>query len=100
MCVSFSPFNCKQETLCEIIYWSMVCNDVCNSSLSMSFLQDFAARCLTLPAEGEIADLMDVADPDAVHIVRRFVVREVSACLREDLLNTVCAAFSCFFFAK
>ncbi|XP_024396860.1 puromycin-sensitive aminopeptidase [Physcomitrium patens] len=57
--------------------------------LDSSLDKDFAARCLTLPAEGEIADLMDVADPDAVHIVRRFVVREVSACLREDLLNTV-----------
>ena len=47
------------------------------------------AKCLTLPGESEIADLMDVADPDAIHTVRRFVITEIAANIREDLLKTV-----------
>jgi hypothetical protein len=53
--------------------------------------QEFVAKCLSLPGESEIADLMDVADPDAIHTVRRFVIKEIAASLREDLLKTVCA---------
>jgi len=53
-------------------------------------LQEFVAKCLSLPGESEIADLMDVADPDAIHTVRRFIIKEIAANLREDLLHTVC----------
>jgi aminopeptidase N len=49
------------------------------------------AKCLTLPGESEIADLMDVADPDAIHTVRRFVITQIAAHIREELLRTVCS---------
>lgn len=53
-------------------------------------LQEFVAKCLSLPGESEIADLMEVADPDAIHTVRRFIIKEIAANLREELLRTVC----------
>jgi len=56
-----------------------------NSSLD----KEFVAKCLSLPGESEIADLMNVADPDAIHTVRRFVIKEIAANLREDLLHVV-----------
>jgi aminopeptidase N len=56
-----------------------------NSSLD----KEFVAKCLSLPGESEIADLMNVADPDAIHTVRRFVIKEIAANLREDLLHAV-----------
>jgi aminopeptidase N len=59
--------------------------------------QEFVAKCLSLPGESEIADLMDVADPDAIHTVRRFVIKEIATSLREDLLKTVCAVLNCLF---
>lgn len=47
------------------------------------------AKCMSLPGESEIADLMEVADPDAIHTVRRFVIKQIAASLREELLSTV-----------
>ncbi len=38
----------------------------------------FAAECLQLPAEGYLAECMDVADPDAIHIARMRLVREIA----------------------
>jgi aminopeptidase N len=58
---------------------------VTNSSLD----KEFVAKCMSLPGESEIADLMEVADPDAIHTVRRFIIKQIAASLREELLNTV-----------
>lgn len=44
---------------------------------------------MTLPGEGEIMDMMKVADPDAVHSVRSFIRKQLASELKEELLNTV-----------
>ncbi|CAN0841278.1 Puromycin-sensitive aminopeptidase [Linum grandiflorum] len=60
------------------------------SILSDSSLdKEFIARAITLPGEGEIMDMMEVADPDAVHAVRSFIRKQLATELRADLLNTV-----------
>lgn len=51
--------------------------------------QEFIAKAITLPGEGEIMDMMEVADPDAVHAVRTFIKKKIASELKEDLLNTV-----------
>ena len=38
----------------------------------------FAAECLQLPGEGELAERMQVADPDAIHAARKKLVHEVA----------------------
>ncbi|HUQ28770.1 MAG TPA: aminopeptidase N, partial [Usitatibacter sp.] len=38
----------------------------------------FAAECLQLPGESYLAECMDVADPDAIHIARMRMLREVA----------------------
>jgi aminopeptidase N len=38
----------------------------------------FAAECLQLPSESYLAECMDVADPDAIHVARVRVVREIA----------------------
>lgn len=58
---------------------------LCDSSLD----KEFIAKAMTLPGEGEIMDLMDVADPDAVHIVRTFIRKQIAFELKEELLHTV-----------
>lgn len=35
-------------------------------------------------------DMMEVADPDAVHAVRTFIRKEIASQLKSDFLNTVC----------
>lgn len=42
-----------------------------------------------MPGEGEIMDLMAIADPDAVHAVRTFIKKQIALSLKEDLLATV-----------
>ncbi|KAG8382213.1 hypothetical protein BUALT_Bualt05G0053300 [Buddleja alternifolia] len=56
-----------------------------NSSLD----KEFIAKAITLPAEGEIMDMMEVADPDAVHAVRTFTRKQLATELKQELLNTV-----------
>lgn len=34
-------------------------------------------------------DMMEVADPDAVHAVRTFIKKKIASELKEELLNTV-----------
>eukprot|EP01018_Ginkgo_biloba_P034330 Gb_40952 [translate_table: standard] len=58
---------------------------LCDSSLD----KEFIAKAITLPGEGEIMDLMEVADPDAVHTVRRFVIKQLASELRDELLKAV-----------
>ncbi|KAG0609811.1 hypothetical protein M758_7G015800 [Ceratodon purpureus] len=57
--------------------------------MDTSLDKEFVAKCLTLPGESEIADLMDVADPDAIHTIRRYVITQIAANIREELLKTV-----------
>jgi aminopeptidase N len=58
---------------------------LCDSSLD----KEFIAKAITLPGEGEIMDMMEVADPDAVHAVRSFIKKKLALELKHDLLNTV-----------
>uniref|UniRef100_A0A6N2L5W5 Puromycin-sensitive aminopeptidase n=1 Tax=Salix viminalis TaxID=40686 RepID=A0A6N2L5W5_SALVM len=51
--------------------------------------KEFIAKALTLPGEGEIMDMMDVADPDAVHAVRSFIRKQLASELKSELLCTV-----------
>ncbi|KAF8412231.1 hypothetical protein HHK36_000191 [Tetracentron sinense] len=60
------------------------------SILSDSSLEkEFIAKAMTLPGEGEIMDMMVVADPDAVHAVRSFIKKQLASELKEELLRTV-----------
>jgi aminopeptidase N len=38
----------------------------------------FAAECLQLPSEGYLAECMDVADPEAIHIARIRLIRDIA----------------------
>ncbi|TKY60642.1 Puromycin-sensitive aminopeptidase [Spatholobus suberectus] len=58
---------------------------LCDSSLD----KEFVAKAITLPGEGEIMDMMGVADPDAVHAVRTFIRKQLASELRSDFLGTV-----------
>uniref|UniRef100_A0A0E0LY10 Protein DETOXIFICATION n=1 Tax=Oryza punctata TaxID=4537 RepID=A0A0E0LY10_ORYPU len=51
--------------------------------------KEFIAKAITLPGQGEIMDMMPVADPDAVHAVRTFIKKELALQLKDDLLSTV-----------
>ncbi|XP_075478773.1 puromycin-sensitive aminopeptidase-like [Primulina tabacum] len=51
--------------------------------------KEFIAKAITLPGEGEIMDMMEVADPDAVHAVRTFIRKQIATELKEELLNAV-----------
>ncbi|GAB4857401.1 Puromycin-sensitive aminopeptidase [Ancistrocladus abbreviatus] len=58
---------------------------LCDSSLD----KEFIARAITLPGEGEIMDMMEVADPDAVHAVRTFIRKQLASELKNEFLTTV-----------
>jgi aminopeptidase N len=45
----------------------------------------FTAECLQLPADGYLAELMEVADPSAIHGARLGLMRHVGSNLREPL---------------
>ncbi|XP_062146073.1 puromycin-sensitive aminopeptidase [Alnus glutinosa] len=51
--------------------------------------KEFVAKAITLPGEGEIMDMMEVADPDAVHAVRTFIRKQLAWELKSELLSTV-----------
>ncbi|OMO79568.1 Peptidase M1, alanine aminopeptidase/leukotriene A4 hydrolase [Corchorus capsularis] len=51
--------------------------------------KEFIAKAMTLPGEGEIMDMMEVADPDAVHAVRTFIRKELASQLKSEFLSTV-----------
>lgn len=60
-------------------------------NLSLHFIiQEFIAKAVTLPGEGEIMDMMAVADPDAVHAVRTFIRKQLASELKAEFLSTVC----------
>ena len=61
------------------------------NQLELYFLiQEFIAKAITLPGEGEIMDMMEVADPDAVHAVRTFIRKQLASELKAEFLTTVC----------
>ncbi|XP_038724576.1 puromycin-sensitive aminopeptidase-like isoform X1 [Tripterygium wilfordii] len=51
--------------------------------------KEFIAKAITLPGEGEIMDMMEVADPDAVHAVRSFIRKQLASELRAEFLSAV-----------
>ncbi|KAL3652711.1 Puromycin-sensitive aminopeptidase [Castilleja foliolosa] len=51
--------------------------------------KEFIAKAITLPGEGEIMDMLEVADPDAVHAVRTFIRKQLASQLKNELLDTV-----------
>ncbi|KAK9059299.1 hypothetical protein SSX86_021918 [Deinandra increscens subsp. villosa] len=57
--------------------------------LDSSLDKEFIAKAISLPSEGEIMDMMDVADPDAVHAVRKFIRKQLAFELKQELLNLV-----------
>lgn len=60
-----------------------------NYNVCRNLLQEFIAKAITLPGQGEIMDMMAVADPDAVHAVRNFIKKELALQLKDDLLAAV-----------
>ncbi|XP_068639666.1 puromycin-sensitive aminopeptidase [Aristolochia californica] len=58
---------------------------LCDSNLD----KEFIAKALTLPGEGEIMDMMPIADPDAVHAVRTFIRKQLALQLKQEFLATV-----------
>ncbi|KAF3335752.1 Puromycin-sensitive aminopeptidase [Carex littledalei] len=58
---------------------------LCNVTLD----KEFISKAMTLPGEGEIMDMMPVADPDAVHAVRTFIRKELAVQLKQELLAAV-----------
>ncbi|KAF9600926.1 hypothetical protein IFM89_014053 [Coptis chinensis] len=58
---------------------------LCDTSLD----KEFIAKALTLPGEGEIMDMLEVADPDAVHAVRSFIRKHLASELKAEFLSTV-----------
>lgn len=61
-------------------------------------IQEFIAKAITLPGQGEIMDMMEVADPDAVHAVRTFIRKQLASELKEEFINTVCISSDTLFF--
>ncbi|XP_022928929.1 puromycin-sensitive aminopeptidase-like isoform X1 [Cucurbita moschata] len=51
--------------------------------------KEFIAKAITLPGEGEIMDMMEVADPDAVHAVRTFIRKQLANALKAEFLAAV-----------
>eukprot|EP00271_Cylindrocystis_brebissonii_P003482 TRINITY_DN1448_c0_g1_i1.p1 TRINITY_DN1448_c0_g1~~TRINITY_DN1448_c0_g1_i1.p1 ORF type:complete len:1052 (+),score=213.47 TRINITY_DN1448_c0_g1_i1:442-3156(+) len=47
----------------------------------------FLARMLTLPSESELADLMEVADPDAIHAVHKALTKTIAKSLGLTLVK-------------
>ncbi|KAM7491420.1 hypothetical protein LguiA_034341 [Lonicera macranthoides] len=68
---------------------SILCDSSLDKSPNLICDQEFIAKAITLPGEGEIMDMMEVADPDAVHAVRTFIKKKIASELKEELLNTV-----------
>ncbi|KAL5994405.1 hypothetical protein ACLOJK_024455 [Asimina triloba] len=54
-----------------------------------SHSQEFVAKAIALPGEGEIMDMMEVADPDAVHAVRSFIRKQLAIQLKSEFLSMV-----------
>ncbi|KAI3935844.1 hypothetical protein MKW92_020652 [Papaver armeniacum] len=51
--------------------------------------KEFIAKAIDLPGVGEIMDMMDIADPDAVLAVRSFIMKHLASELKAEFLKTV-----------
>ncbi|RZC52841.1 hypothetical protein C5167_021275 [Papaver somniferum] len=51
--------------------------------------KEFIAKAIDLPGVGEIIDIMDIADPDAVHAIRSFIRKHLASELKAEFLKTV-----------
>ncbi|KAG9159331.1 hypothetical protein Leryth_017958 [Lithospermum erythrorhizon] len=58
---------------------------LCDASLD----KEFISKAITLPGTGEIMDLLEVADPDAVHAVRSFIRKQLASELKDEFIRTV-----------
>lgn len=58
-------------------------------TLNDCIFQEFVSKAITLPGEGEIMDMMEVADPDAVHAVQKFIKKQLASELKEEFIRTV-----------
>lgn len=74
-----------EKLVIDSVYVNGLRSILCDSTLD----KEFVAKAITLPAESELMDLMIVADPDAVHTVRRFVVKEIASRLRQEFLDAI-----------
>ncbi|CAI9291171.1 unnamed protein product [Lactuca saligna] len=57
--------------------------------LDSSLDKEFISKAITLPGEGEIMDMMEVADPDAVHVVQSFIRKQLALELKQEFINKV-----------
>ncbi|GMH09389.1 hypothetical protein Nepgr_011230 [Nepenthes gracilis] len=64
-------------------------NGIRSILLDSNLDKEFMAKAISLPGEGEIMDLMEVADPDAVHAVRTFIRKELALELKNEFLLKV-----------
>ena len=65
-------------------YFINVCDDVLQDrSQDKSLL----AAALTLPSERYIAETMEIVDPDAIHVVREFMMSQLAHALRKSWLE-------------
>ena len=71
------------------IFWYFGRSNILFNFVALVYLQEFVAKAITLPGEGEIMDIMEVADPDAVHAVRTFIRKQLAQELKAGLLSTV-----------
>ncbi|KAI3855573.1 hypothetical protein MKX03_006611 [Papaver bracteatum] len=51
--------------------------------------KEFIAKAIDLPGVAEIMDMMDIADPDAVHAIRCFIKNHLASELKAEFLKTV-----------
>ncbi|OMO86030.1 Peptidase M1, alanine aminopeptidase/leukotriene A4 hydrolase [Corchorus capsularis] len=58
-------------------------------STVLRLTKEFIAEAMTLPGEEEIMDMMEAADPDAVHAARAFIRKELASQLKSEFLSTV-----------
>lgn len=80
-----ADFQKKRELIVDSKFIDGLRSILCDSGLD----KEFISKAITLPGEGEIMDMMEVADPDAVHTVRTFVRKQLAYHLKAEFLATV-----------
>ncbi|GBG67830.1 hypothetical protein CBR_g951 [Chara braunii] len=77
----------KQQKGEELVMHDGFVNAIGSVLTDKSLDKALIARTVTMPSQTELADLMDVADPDAIHFVQRFVIRQLALRLRAQLME-------------
>lgn len=80
-----SDFQQNKQLILNPQFLNGIKSILCDSTLD----KEFIAKAITLPGQGEIMDMMEVADPDAVHAVRTFIRKQLASELKEEFINTV-----------